>query len=393
MAHLRSRFLAEKLNKSLKQSPTLSLLGMRQTGKTTLLKEICNSYVTLDDDRTLNQFKQGNWTFLEQLPCPVGIDECQKLPALFDRIKFLVDQKKQMGRYILTGSVRFLSKRQIKESLTGRTLTLELLPLTLSEAHQKKQGDIIKALLHSKTLADFEAYRRPLYTFSKTQIDSHLELGGLPGICLKRDPALRRDLFDQQIETLLSRDLPLLYDTKMSLTKLKLLLKELALIQGLDFSTESLARKISTSSPTLKSVIDAFEGLFLIRRVGKRVYLEDGGISHSLVPNSVLSPLQLYRSFVFRELLALIRYQYPRSTEITSYKTRGGVDIPFVLDVEGRKIAILVDYEPFVTEKTLKSLGKFSKRFRSSRIVVFYLGQSTFEASNGVWCIPLTSLA
>jgi predicted AAA+ superfamily ATPase len=366
---------------------------MRQVGKTTLLKELCSSYLTLDEDQTLNRFKEGNWSFLEEQTPPTGIDECQKLPALFDRVKLLVDQKKQMGRYILTGSVRFLSKKQIKESLTGRTLILELLPLTLAEAHSRPQKNLLIALLRAKSFNDFKLNQEKSTFFSQAEVDAHLEHGGLPGICFKRDRAFRQDALDQHLETLLSRDLPMLYETKISFIKLKSLLKEVALVQGLDFSVEGIARKVGTSSPTLKSLLNALEGLFLIRRVNKRIYLEDGGISHALIPNSVLSPLQLYRSFVFRELVALLRYEFPRSVEISSYRTRGGIDIPFVIELDGKKIAIAVEVESFVTEKSLKSLGAFLKRFKFSQAVVFYKGTSIYQSANGVICVPMPWIA
>lgn len=391
MAHERARFLIEKLKKSIKQSPSISLLGMRQSGKTTLIKQLCNSYLTLDDDRTLNLFRDGNWAKLDSKAIPIAIDECQKLPELFDHVKLLIDQKKQMGRFILTGSVRFLSKKQIKESLTGRTLILELLPMTIAESHEKPQYDIFTELTKHSTFESFIKHKTKNWCTHK-MISHHLLTGGLPGICYKRDTSLRQDLLEQHVDTLLSRDLPMLYQTKLSHLKLKLFLKELTLIQGIDWSIELVAKKIGVSAPTLRALLQAFEGLFLLRVVGKRIYLEDSGVSNLMVNHSILSPIQVYRSFVFRELFALIRYRYSRNVEIKNYFTRGGVDVPFLIELNKYCFAFTVDEENFVTEKSIKSLGKLKLKYKNAKRVAFHQGENAYESTSGVWCLPLTWL-
>src|SRR5207244_3960184 len=102
MAHLRDRYLLKSLQDTLRWSPSVSVIGMRQTGKTTLMKQVANTYLTLDDDRILSDFERSNWIALEKAQPPVSIDECQKLPKLFDRIKLSIDDRKQMGRFILS---------------------------------------------------------------------------------------------------------------------------------------------------------------------------------------------------------------------------------------------------------------------------------------------------
>lgn len=294
-----------------------------------------------------------------------------------------------MGRFILTGSVRFLSRRQIQESLTGRTLILELLPLTIAEAHQMPQLDFFGMLSESKTFRHFGEQREGKSWCSTHQLQRYLVAGGLPGICLKKDSDLRSDMIEQQLETLLSRDLQMLYETKLSLVKLKLLLRELALIQGIEWSVEKTAKKIGISGPTLRTLLAAFEALFLIRRVNDQLYLEDGAISNFLVPNALLNPNQLMRAFVFRELFAQIRYRYSRSIEISTYATRGGIDIPFVFDFGERRFAITVESDSYASEKSIKGLGKFIKRHRNSTAVALHLGTKAYQSSTGIWCIPI----
>ena len=61
MAHLRNRILEAEIRKDLKWSPVVSVLGMRQVGKSTLLRQIGANYLTLDDDQLQRKFELGEW--------------------------------------------------------------------------------------------------------------------------------------------------------------------------------------------------------------------------------------------------------------------------------------------------------------------------------------------
>src|SRR5262245_61196669 len=111
MPHLRHRYLRKNIESDLSWSPVVSVLGMRQVGKTTLLRQIGGDYRTLDDDGFLRKLEQGIWTEIESGKSPMTIDEAQKAPGLFDRVKLIVDQRRRPGQFLLTGSVRFLSKK------------------------------------------------------------------------------------------------------------------------------------------------------------------------------------------------------------------------------------------------------------------------------------------
>lgn len=395
MAQVRSRFLSDKLQRALGQAPTVCLLGMRQVGKTTLLKSIAGNYVSLDDDRVASQFRMGNYSLLDGTDIPVVIDECQKAPGLFDAVKLRVDQKKQMGRYVLTGSVRFLSKRDIKESLTGRTLILELLPLTLAESHERPQVDFLERLVTCQSLDRFIKKTRGALWVEGETILTHLSKGGLPGICFKRDPVLRREALEVHLETLLSRDLTMIYQSRVTYVKLKELIRQIALHQGMSISVDAVAKKAGLAGPTARALIQAFSALFLIREAGnKRFYIEDAGLSHFLVPNEMLSQQQLLRTFFYRELLALLHYRYSRSFNISYYDTRGGADVPFIVSdpIKGRTVAFTMDADTMASEKSLKSLGSFRRTRSDARLIALHMGVECYVASSGVWCVPLSWL-
>jgi predicted AAA+ superfamily ATPase len=82
MPHLQHRYLAALIQKDLKWSPVVSILGVRQSGKTTLLRQISDHYITLDDDSILRMFDKGDWALLESSQKPLLIDEAQlSLPS------------------------------------------------------------------------------------------------------------------------------------------------------------------------------------------------------------------------------------------------------------------------------------------------------------------------
>ena len=119
MAHRRKRFLKHLLTKAVTHSSIVEISGHRQTGKTTLVEDFGAEYVTLDRPKEFLLANDNPEAFLLQRKYPFVIDECQLAPPLFPVLKDSVRLKKTPGQYILTGSVRFTSRKAIRESLTG----------------------------------------------------------------------------------------------------------------------------------------------------------------------------------------------------------------------------------------------------------------------------------
>ena len=85
MAHHRDRIMETVLKKNLTWSPSVSLIGMRQTGKSTLIKMFSESYLTFDDDSLPARFSREGDAILNQGPFPLGLDEVQKYPPVLIR--------------------------------------------------------------------------------------------------------------------------------------------------------------------------------------------------------------------------------------------------------------------------------------------------------------------
>ena len=111
MPHARPRHLESRIRQALAWSPSVSLVGMRQSGKTTLVKRICPGYLSFDDDALVGATEAGQWGRLLAQPRPLALDEVQKAPRVFSRLKLWIDERRRPGQFVLTGSVRFLSRR------------------------------------------------------------------------------------------------------------------------------------------------------------------------------------------------------------------------------------------------------------------------------------------
>jgi predicted AAA+ superfamily ATPase len=362
---------------------------MRQVGKTTLLKQLGTSYVTLDDDDVLRRFEQGIWTEIESAPAPLVVDEAQKSPGLFDRVKLIVDRRKRPGQFLLTGSVRFLSRKQIRESLTGRTSILELLPLTAAETHSRPLTDFIKEATRfpPETVLKKCAMRR---RFPRKGIEDYVSLGGMPGVCFKRDPLVRRKMQESHLETLLMRDLQFLVKTRIPFVKLRAILSTLAQIQGQSLSLSDLGRKVQLSTPTIIQLILAFENLFIVRPHGKSWFFADCGMASFLGAALNENALFHMERFVYQELYAQWNYLHASSFRFHPYLTRGGVRIPFVIDVQDSPtLAVVVDATDGASEKSLKSLTWFAKKHKKPVVsVVLHRGSKAYLASTSAICLP-----
>lgn len=152
-----TRHLAEKIRQSLTFAPVLLLTGPRQCGKTTLTKQVGQDqffYTSLDQFMTYSSAIKDPIGFIHALPKPAILDEIQRLPELFLQIKVDVDQHRQAGRYMLTGSANPLLLPRLGDALTGRMSLHQLWPLSQGEIRGKKETFLKRAFA-----ADFGSMR------------------------------------------------------------------------------------------------------------------------------------------------------------------------------------------------------------------------------------------
>ncbi|MCU0599479.1 MAG: ATP-binding protein [Desulfobacterales bacterium] len=133
------RQLERKIRQTAEQYPVISLTGPRQSGKTTLIREMFPDmqYFSLEDPELRHLAGEDPRGFLAQFKEKgVILDEVQRTPDLFSYIQTRVDEVNRPGQFILSGSQNFLLMKNISQTLAGRCAIFHLLPFSVNELRQ-----------------------------------------------------------------------------------------------------------------------------------------------------------------------------------------------------------------------------------------------------------------
>lgn len=132
------RDIADKLFYLVEKFPIVTLTGPRQSGKSTLLRNVLTDYryVSLEDPELMMLAREDPRSFIRTFPDKTIIDEAQRVPAFFSYLQTHTDLAGREGMYCLAGSHNFLLMESISQSLAGRTAILKLLPFSHNEMRQ-----------------------------------------------------------------------------------------------------------------------------------------------------------------------------------------------------------------------------------------------------------------
>ncbi len=322
MPHLRNRHLLSQIQKSARFWPVTGVLGLRQCGKSTLLNAILKlpNQVTLDDQDALEDAQISAKNFLAKLDTPLVIDEVQKVPALFDAIKYNVNRNREPGKYFLTGSSSFSAKIGIRESLTGRIGLHYLYPLTLAEAHRKEFSTKRAAALHSEKCR-----------FSQAQALEQLAGGGLPMPLFTRNPEERRSFFTNWLETSIIRDAARAHGARYNPDIAWSVLRQMGTV--LAEGEIPTLKHFKQGSRSLRKYLQTLEDIFLLQKlnphdasVAHEVWLPtDTGIAAHLMGGTMGEgrSLSLGRIFVLKEIRAVAEYSGKRIQPLYYKSARG----------------------------------------------------------------------
>ena len=218
--------------------PVVVLAGPRQSGKTTLSKNLFPNFHYVDMMRVADreQIAVAPEIFLKQYAGGLIIDEAQNYPELFPYIKIVSDELPD-SNFILTGSNNFSLMEKVTESLAGRAATLSLLPFSLKELGNEK------AKLPTETL---------------------LFNGGYPAVWANNIPA--SDVSRQYYNTYIERDVRQLINVK-DLSKFQIFIRLCAGRVGSEFNAQSLSNEVGVSVPTIQKWLSVLEASYVIFRL------------------------------------------------------------------------------------------------------------------------------
>ena len=347
------------------QYPVVTVTGPRQSGKTTLCQQAFPNkpYTNLERPDLRDFARTDPRAFLAQFGEDGAIiDEIQRVPELLSWVQVEVDEKKQMGQFILTGSHQFDLSREISQSLAGRTALLKLLPLSISE------------------LGSVEQYH-------EISTDALIHRGGYPRIYEQGlDPSM---VLGDYFETYVQRDLREL----IQLRNIQLFEKFVRLAAGRVgqlLNQQSIANEVGVSSHTINDWMSLLEASFITFRlppwfanIGKRlikspkIYFYDVGLAAWLMGITREEHLSTHplRGHLFENLVVLeaLKAMHNRGDKPNMY---------FYRDSAKREVDMLLETGDGISLLEVKSAQTVaSDAMKPTRVVADILGERVKDMS------------
>jgi predicted AAA+ superfamily ATPase len=403
------RNIQASIERALADTPVVMINGARQTGKTTLAKEIAvkmkAQYFTLDDATTLGLAVSDPAGFIGKQSGPVVIDEIQKAPTLFPAIKLAVDNQRQSGRFLLTGSANVMTLPRLSESLAGRMEILSVFPFSAGELADA-QETFVKHIFNGHI-----PQTHP--NIPELNLVNRLICGGYPEANQRTSEERRGAWFAAYISTILQRDIQDLARVD-GLHSLPNLLKLLAARTAGLLNLSDIGRDASLPHTTLTRYMALLETVFLVNRLpawsanfGQRLvkapklHLVDTGLACHLVGTNVTRlsedrSLQgkMLETYVVSELSKQLSWNDP-FTKLYHFRTAAGTEVDIVLEkADGAIAGIEVKASATVGASDFQGLkalrDQLGERFSSG--VVLYTGDQLIPFGDKLWLVPLPAL-
>ncbi len=404
------RAITPRLLAALEDTPAVMLVGPRQAGKSTLVKELAAGehparYVNLDDLRTLDAVDEDPVGFIEEADEPLVIDEIQRAPELLLPIKSAIDNDRRPGRFILTGSAQVMLLPTVSESLAGRIEVHTLWPFSQAEI-EGAPGRTIDWL--------FDASARPPDTQATTKaaLVERVTRGGFPEAVRRRGDR-RQEWLAAYLNAIVQRDLRDLANIER-LAEIPAVLASLAARVRAPVNKVELSSSVGIPRTSLDRYLTLLEHVFLVRslpawhtnlikqitKAPKLLVADSALLTHLLrfdptrldEDDTMLG--MVLECFVGMELAKQIEAS-PARTSLLHMRTTRGAEVDFVVEGEGGLIAgVEVKSSATVRREDFKHLSVLRDRLgrRFARGVVLYAGSERLPFGDRLEAWPLSAL-
>ena len=300
-----------------KNSKAILLTGPRQVGKSTLFKHLFSdvNQVTFDDDLLLAQAAEDVGLFLLNNPCPLMIDEVQKCPSIFNRLKIVLDNTDKLSNFYLTGSQKLQLMENISDSLAGRISIVELDGLSLREINEVDFNQ------HFVPSAEYLNEREKYLKKYSADIWETIHRGSFPELYVNPEREWI-DYYQSYVKTYLERDVNRLVKAKNHLTFVRFM-TAVAARTGQVINYANIASELDVSEVTVKEWVSILEksGIIYIlkpytasvlKRAVKtpKLYFRDTGLccylTRWLTPETLKNGAMagaMFETFVINEIL------------------------------------------------------------------------------------------
>lgn len=376
------RKIEAELLKLARQYPVVTIVGPRQSGKSTLCESAFPNLpvVNLEQPDVRARVAADPNAFIAAYENGVVIDEIQYLPELTSYIQVAVDKRKRSGEFILTGSHQFQLMHAVFQSLAGRTAILRLLPLSQSEISGTE--------------------------FSNKTLNERIFIGGYPRIV--RDELNPSQALSFYVQTYIERDVRQIVNIR-DLSLFERFLRLCAARSGQLLNATNLGTEAGVDQSTIRQWLSVLETSFIIRKIqphhnnlSKRItktpkiyFLDTGLLCYLLgITNSQqleFHPLrgEIVETFVASELTKAI-YNFGRDDALYFFRDNAGHEVDFILDKGATVMPIEVKSSSTFHVDFLKGIRKYSslKGAKVTQPTVIYAGAEKFNV-DGIQMLPI----
>ena len=387
------------------------LTGARQTGKTTLARHLYRDlrYVSLDaieEREAMRSLRSGSWG---RAVGPAVIDEAQKEPGVFDKVKLAYDER-QIAFSVLLGSSRVLLLDRVRESLAGRAFVYDLWPLMSSEL-RSAAGETPARPLFDRLITVPASFAETLAAEPPRLLGDdatrHIEAfdhlavwGGMPEL-LSLDDDDRREWLRSYQQTWLERDLA-------DLTRVSDLLpfrglQRLAMLRtGQLLNYADLARDAAVSPATARRYLEYLRlsyQVVLLQPYARnltsstvkspKLYWMDLGLLRHGARNWGELTGPLFETLVVSEARKWID-TLGRDTPLWFYRTRSGREVDLLVSTAGGIIGIEVKNRARVGPGDCSGLRALAETLGEEWVggLVVHRGEDLAQLGSQLWAVP-----
>lgn len=354
------RILTEKIQLLAGKYPVVTLLGPRQSGKTTLVRNAFPNkpYVNMEDANNRLLASEDPKSFMDLYPEGAILDEVQRTPHLLSYIQVRVDEVNKNSMFVLTGSHQAELHLAVSQSLAGRTSLLRLLPLSLQEIRKAHIKDSFEEIVIK---------------------------GGYPKIYKENLPL--SNAYSSYFQTYVERDVRQILQIK-DILPFERFIKLTASRLGQLVNYASLASDVGVSAVTIKEWISVLEATYILVRLepyyenfGKRLikspklYFVDTGLVCYLLGIDTADQLKkdplygnIFENWVVMELM---KARYNKALDPRLY---------FYRDVSGKEVDLLYQKGSLLMPIEIKSYKTLSSSFLDG---LKYFHEQALERADG----------
>jgi uncharacterized protein len=401
------RYVQRRIEEALEDTRVVLVSGPRQSGKTTLVKEISAremEFFTLDDATTLDAARSDPVGFLRGIDRAV-IDEVQRAPELLLAIKTEVDRDKRPGRFLLTGSANLLTIPKVADSLAGRMEIVPLLPLAQSEILGSRSSFIDNLLSGNRPKVGTCILGADL-------VEAVLR-GGYPEALARVRWPRRQNWYVNYIDAIVQRDIRDIANIEQ-LAAMPRLLRMIAEHAGQLVNYSSIGSAAGMNHVTTQKYQRIFESLYIVETVqpwytnklkrltkSPKLHFLDAGLlaaMRGVTPDQVLRERTVFgpilETFIYSEIRKIANWSEQQSS-LFHFRDRDGTEVDIVIDTPAGAIAgIEIKAAASVSSEDFKGLRKLrdavGRRFLQG--LVLYDGDHVIPVGEDLYAAPISCL-